>query len=293
MGELKSRIDFLGVIMVQGANPNGDPDSGNRPRQDFDGYGLITDVCLKRKIRNRLQTMGHPILVQSDDRADDGYSCIKDRAEAKKDIKFSIPKRSKAGEAMEAERQIRMAACQEWIDVRAFGSVFAFSGPDSAGVSIGIRGPVSIGYATSLEPVTIRSTTITKSTNSTGDMAKGRDTMGKQQMVERGVYTFFGSIHPQLARATGFSTEDADAIHEAILTMFDGDASGARPSGSMELQKLYWWSPGEKDQKYSPLQIKRSVQIDPQEEYPYYRATVHRLPGSSPTVFDALSVEYV
>lgn len=157
MSTLDHKIDFAVVLSVRNANPNGDPLNGNRPRQNYDGLGEISDVCIKRKIRNRLQDMGESILVQSDEKRNDAHRSIKDRVDANENVQEHA-KGKKANKDMYAE-----AACQSWIDVRSFGQVFAFSGTD---VSVGIRGPVSIHTAVSLDRIDISSMQITKSVNS-------------------------------------------------------------------------------------------------------------------------------
>lgn len=132
MSELKGKIDFAVVVSVNNANPNGDPLNGNRPRENMDGFGEISDVCIKRKIRNRFQDMGERVFVQSDDRADDSFTSLKDRADGCKELKEEMSKKKKANRELCAQ-----IACKEWIDVRAFGQVFAFKGEE---VSLGVRG---------------------------------------------------------------------------------------------------------------------------------------------------------
>lgn len=259
MGTLESKIDFAVVLSVRNANPNGDPLNGNRPRQNYDGKGEISDVCLKRKIRNRLQDMGMPILVQSDDRRGDDYRSIKERVDANGDVKkFSVGKEQNSD-------LFAQAACNAWADVRAFGQVFAFSKGDSAnGVSIGVRGPVSIHTAVSVDPIDISSIQITKSVNTetTKDPDKrGSDTMGMKHRVDFGVYVFYGSINTQLAEKTGFTYEDAEKIRQALITLFENDSSSARPDGSMEVHKVYWWEHPSKLGKYSSAKVHRSLQI--------------------------------
>lgn len=156
MSILDHKIDFAVVLSVHNANPNGDPLNGNRPRQNYDGHGEISDVCIKRKIRNRLQDMGESILVQSDERRSDAYRSIKERVDANAEVS-EFAKGKKQNNEMYAE-----AACKAWMDVRSFGQVFAFSGTD---VSVGIRGPVSIHTAVSVDPIDITSMQITKSVN--------------------------------------------------------------------------------------------------------------------------------
>ena len=132
MSDLKGKIDFTLFISALNANPNGDPLNGNRPRTNLDGCGEMSDVCIKRKIRNRMQDLGQKIFVQSDDRSDDSFTSLKDRADGCEELKKEIAKRKKADRDLCAQ-----IACREWLDVRSFGQVFAFKGED---VSFGVRG---------------------------------------------------------------------------------------------------------------------------------------------------------
>ena len=261
---LENKIDFFVVVSVKDANPNGDPLNGNRPREDFEGFGEISDVCLKRKIRNRLQDAGESIFVQSDDRAQDGYSSLKERAD--KELK----------EAGKDKEKYAKLACEKWIDVRSFGQVFAFKdakkkeegGEVDKGVSIGIRGPVSIHPALSVSPVDIISLQITKSVNSepTKDGTKSSDTMGMKHRVRFGVYTFAGSINCQLAEKTGFGSGDAQKIHDAICTLFENDTSSARPEGSMAVEKVYWWTHNSKNGQYPSIKVHKQVDVKLKED---------------------------
>lgn len=152
---LSNKIDFMLFVSVTNANPNGDPLSGNRPRENYEGLGEISDVCIKRKIRNRLQDFFHEkeetgkIFVQSDERCDDGFKSLSERAKELAKIKD--------------KDEYAKQACSKWIDVRAFGQVFAFKDNN---VSVGVRGPVSIHQAVSVNPIDIVSMKITKSVNS-------------------------------------------------------------------------------------------------------------------------------
>lgn len=253
MRVLQNKIDFTLLITAKNANPNGDPLNGNRPRENYDGLGEISDVCIKRKIRNRLQDMGEKIFVQSDDRCDDGFDSLRSRAEGNDAIK-SISK----GKNTDRDEYAR-TACAEWIDVRSFGQVFAFKG-DS--VSVGIRGPVSIQQAVSVSPVDIVSMQITKSVNSEGGKeGKASDTMGMKHRVEFGLYIINGSINCQLAEKTGFTDDDAEKIKQALLTLFENDTSSARPDGSMEVCRLYWWKHEGKTPKYSSAKVHRQLEV--------------------------------
>lgn len=284
MTTLTNKIDFAAIINVKNANPNGDPLNGNRPRVDYKGYGEISDVCIKRKIRNRLMDMGHEIFVQSDDNKVDDYPSLRKRAEGELDKKVWNDK-----------DLAREEASAKWIDVRSFGQVFAYSKSrgSASGVSIGIRGPVSLHPAFSVVPVLDRTSSIqiTKSVSGEGDgTKKASDTMGMKHRVDHGVYVFYGSINPQLATKTGFSDEDAKAIKEALKTLFRNDASSARPEGSMEVYKLYWWEHNSKIGQYSAAKVHRLLTVEPNIEEPNsiedYTITLDELPGLACEVID-------
>lgn len=196
MTTLDHKIDFAVVLSVTKANPNGDPLNGNRPRQNYDGFGEISDVALKRKIRNRLQDMGEAIFVQSNDRKSDAFNSLRERAEANSELEKIFKAKTSSNDEFAA------IACQEWLDVRSFGQVFAFKA-DSKGssVSVGVRGPVSIHTATSVSPIDITSLQITKSVNSEPGKDRGSDTMGMKHRVDFGVYVFTAaSIHNWLKK---------------------------------------------------------------------------------------------
>lgn len=241
------KIDFAVLISVTNANPNGDPLNGNRPRADYKGMGEISDVCIKRKIRNRMQDLGHAIFVQSDDRADDGCISLKDRAKDLSKIK--------------SQDEFARAACKRWLDVRSFGQVFAFNGFDCK--SVGVRGPVSIHQAVSIDPVDAYSMQITKSVSGErkSEAERGSDTMGMKHFVRFGLYQVKGSINVQLAEKTGFSYEDALVVQEALRTLFVNDASAARPDGSMEVVRVYWWEHNCKDGQYSSAKVHRLLRV--------------------------------
>ncbi len=259
METLQNKIDFAVIITAKNANPNGDPLNGNRPRENYDGFGEISDVCIKRKIRNRLQDMGEKIFVQSDDRCDDNFKSLQDRLNGNPLLK-SLNNGKKTDRAAFAK-----AACSEWIDVRSFGQVFAFKEKDKDkdnGVSVGVRGPVSIHQAISASPVDIVSMQITKSVNGeSGKEGKSSDTMGMKHRVEFGLYVIYGSINCQLAQKTGFTDEDAEKIKQALMTLFENDSSAARPDGSMEVCRLYWWKHSGKTSKNSSAKVHRLLSV--------------------------------
>ena len=252
MSTLSKKIDFAILISVENANPNGDPLCGNRPREDYDGYGEISDVCLKRKIRNRLIDMNESVVVQSNDHRVDSYKSLKTRAEGCEELK-------KASNGKDTDQdEFARIACEQWMDVRSFGQVFAFKGDK---VSVGVRGPVTISIAKSVSPVDIISMQIVKSVNSEDKTERASDTMGMKHRVAFGLYLAKGSINCQLAEKTGFSDEDAEKIKEAMRTLLENDASSARPEGSMEVCALYWWEQEGKTPKYSSAKVQRSLQV--------------------------------
>lgn len=259
MAILTKKIDFIGFITVERSNPNGDPLNGNQPRTDYGSYGEISDVCLKRKLRNRLQDIGEKILVQSNERADDGCDSIRSRVEANPAMDKPLKMKDKE---QGRTRIFAEEACKAWIDVRAFGQVFALKEAKKQGidaVSVGVRGPVTLHTAVSLDPVTITGIQITKSVNNEPGDKKGSDTMGMKYRVDFGVYKFQGSINVQLVEKTGFSEGDAEKIKEALRTIFENDASSARPEGSMEMSRFYWIEHANKTGCAPSAKIHRSV----------------------------------
>lgn len=283
---LDHKIDFAVVFSVTKANPNGDPLNGNRPRQNYDGHGEVSDVALKRKIRNRLQDLGEPIFVQSNDRNDDQLKSLRERAEANEALAKILKQKDGSGE------EFAKIACEQWIDVRSFGQVFAFKGSGDKGVSVGVRGPVSIHTATSVDPIDITSMQITKSVNSEPSEKRGSDTMGMKHRVDFGVYVFYGSINTQLAEKTGFTIEDAEKIKQALVTLFENDASSARPEGSMEVHKVYWWEHSSKLGQYSSAKVHRSLHVSKNKEeaksFQDYDIALDELEGLKVEIIDGL-----
>lgn len=281
MSTLQNKIDFVALVSVSMANANGDPLNGNRPRTDYNNYGEISDVCIKRKIRNRMQDQGYPIFVQSEDRCDDGCGSLSERASA---VLKGIKNRE----------EYTQKACETWLDVRTFGQLFAFKGKDAGGVSVGVRGPVSIHQAVSVSPVEVQTLQITKSANGEPGEKRSSDTMGNKHFVQFGLYLLKGSINVQLAEKTGFTEEDAQVVKECLWTLFVNDASSARPDGSMEVVKLFWWQHNCKDGQYSSAKVHRSVKVtlkDPDYtplSVDDYVISVEALPGLEPEVIDGL-----
>ena len=284
MTTLQNKIDFALVIRVQHANPNGDPLNSNRPRIDYEGKGEITDVCLKRKLRDRLMEAGENIFVQSDDRKADGETSLRNRAESTTN---GLGKDAfKKGASKDNTAKL---ACAKWFDVRAFGQVFAFGKDgDTNGVSIPVRGPVTLQSAFSKEPVSVTSTQITKSVSGEGDGSKrGADTMGMKHRVDHGVYECYGSINPQLAERTGFSDQDAETIKSLLPRLFENDASSARPDGSMQVLKVVWWRHGSKAGQHSSAKVHDSLRTILQNDGSFdAEKLAEALPGLKPEVID-------
>ena len=283
MSTLTNKIDFAVLVTVKNANPNGDPLNGNRPRTTYTGHGEISDVCIKRKIRNRLQDMNEKIFVQSDERCDDGFKSLSERA-------------SKTITGYSSKEDYAAKACEEWFDVRAFGQVFAFKSGEKNkdGVSVGVRGPVSIHQAASISPVDINSMQITKSVNSEPGDKKSSDTMGTKHLIEFGLYEIKGSINVQLAEKTGFSDADAEKIKECLRTLFINDCSSARPDGSMEVVKIFWWRHNNKIGQYSSAKIHASLEVRQKDEVAYptsiddYDIKLQTLDGITPEIIDGI-----
>ncbi|ASM78152.1 CRISPR-associated protein Csd2 [Vitreoscilla filiformis] len=280
MSTLQNKIDFAVIFRVTNANPNGDPLNGNRPRTDYANFGEVTDVAIKRKIRDRLleawvangkQEDGNKIYVQSDDRRTDDCRSLRERFEKELGKDAGGPKTAEL-------------ACQKWLDVRAFGQLFALKATAAkknskkteedgdtqgdTGVSIGIRGPVTVQSAFSVEPIDVTSTQITKSVSGEGDGTKrGSDTMGMKHRVDRGVYKFFGSMNPQLAEKTNFSDIDAATIKAVLPRLFENDESSARPAGSMQVLAVIWWQHNCKSGQYSSARVHGSLKVNSDGSY--------------------------
>ena len=270
-----NKIDFAIIITAVNCNPNGDPLNNNMPRCDIDGYGEISDVCIKRKIRNRLFESGENILNLTRDQVTDGLYSIKARIDKNKEIK----------PFKDDPDKYREIICRTWFDARAFGQVVALK--PSAGIAAsGIRGPVSIGIAKSLEIVDIETMQMVKSLNSEENTyKKDSTTLGAKYIVKKGVYVAYGSIFPQLASLTGFNDEDAEKIKQAMIHLLDNDASAARPSGSMG-NALIWAHHNSQIGAAPSIKVHRSFGIKQVDEYPYYAYDISTIPGVEVTVYD-------
>lgn len=249
---LEHKIDFMVTVEVREANANGDPLSGNMPRTNAANQGLISDVAIKRKIRNRMQDLGHTIFVQANDRIEDGLNSLEKRFKTQ----FT---------GKESDEEINEKANQLWMDVRSFGQVFTYLKDRS----FAIRGPVSVSMAKSLDPIIISSLQITRSTNGVEPKKSGgrsSDTMGTKHFVDYGVYVIKGSINPNFAEKTGFSNEDAEVIKEVLVSLFENDASSARPEGSMRVREVFWFTHSNKLGNVSSARVFDLIEFDKEKQ---------------------------
>ena len=227
MSELKNRIDFVYIFDVQDGNPNGDPDAGNLPRVDAEtGMGLVTDVCLKRKVRNYVQTAkgqanGYDIFIK--EKA--VLNALIDKAHDDSEVKAAKDKTEAA----------RMFMCKNYYDIRTFGAVM------STGKNAGqVRGAIQLTFARSVDTIATAEHSITRMAVATEKEAEkqGGDnrTMGRKATVPYGLYVCHGFVSANLAQQTGFTEEDLELFWDALKNMFDVDRSAAR--GLMSAQKL-------------------------------------------------------
>ena len=244
--QIKNRYDFILVFDVKDGNPNGDPDAGNLPRVDPEtGRGLVTDVCLKRKVRNFVQmtqdrTMGYDIFVKEkailNQLIDGAYAaCGIDLDKPPTDEKDG-KKRNKEGSGQGDEaNKARARMCQTYFDIRTFGAVM------STGANAGqVRGPVQLTFGRSVDPIVTLEHCITRmavATEAEAEKQAGDNrTMGRKNTVPYGLYVAYGFVSAHLANQTGFSEEDLGLLWDAIAKMFEHDRSAAR--GMMATQKL-------------------------------------------------------
>lgn len=227
MAEINNRIDFVYLFDVQDGNPNGDPDAGNLPRVDAEtGMGLVTDVCLKRKVRNYVQ-------VSKD--LSDGYDIfIKEKAVLNSEIDKAHDDED-VKKAKDKTAAARLFMCKNYYDIRTFGAVM------STGKNAGqVRGPIQFTFARSIDPIATAEHSITRMAVATEKEAEKQNgdnrTMGRKATVPYGLYVCHGFISASLAKQTGFSEEDLELFFEALKNMFDVDRSAAR--GLMSAQKL-------------------------------------------------------
>ena len=234
---IRNRYDFVILFDVENGNPNGDPDAGNMPRVDPEtGYGLVTDVCLKRKIRNYVETLkedapGYRIYIK------DGVPLNRSDNEAIAALGIDGDLKAAKKSTPDIDRKLRDWMCQNFFDIRTFGAVMTtfVKGALTCGQ---VRGPVQLGFARSVDPIVPQEVTITRVAITTeADAEKKGTEMGRKHIVPYGLYRAEGFVSANLARkTTGFSDEDLQLLWQAILNMFENDHSAAR--GKMAVREL-------------------------------------------------------
>ena len=246
MGEvIKNRYEFVVLFDVENGNPNGDPDSGNMPRIDPEsGLGLVTDVCLKRKIRNYVEMVkedikGYKIYIKEDvplNRSDRG-ACESVGIKETEDKKITEALKKLKKSDADVDIKLRDYMCDNFYDIRTFGAVMTTF--VKASLNCGqVRGPVQLGFARSIDPIISQEVTITRVAITTEKDAENKTTeMGRKNIVPYGLYRVEGYISANLARkVTGFSEDDLDLLWEAIINMFENDHSAVR--GKMAVREL-------------------------------------------------------
>ena len=229
---IQNRYEFVILFDCENGNPNGDPDAGNMPRTDPEtNLGIVTDVCLKRKIRNYIELAkegeaGYNILIKADKSLNSKFTDAYDA--------LGLPKKQK-GKNADDVRSAQQYMCKNYFDVRAFGAVMS-TGDDPCGI---VRGPVQLNFARSIDPVYPQDITITRQARTTEDrQSTGSTEMGKKSVIPYGLYRAEGYISAmQAQKVTGFNDADLEILWTAILNMFEDDHSAAR--GKMCLRKLY------------------------------------------------------
>ncbi len=232
MEAIKNRYEFVAIFDVENGNPNGDPDAGNMPRVDPEtAQGIVTDVCLKRKIRNFVEIFKegearYNILIKPDKALNTKFAEAYDEC--------GLAKKQK-GKNADDVRKAREYMCDNYFDVRTFGAVMS-TGDDPCGI---VRGPVQISFARSIDPIYSQDISITRQARTTEDrMGTGETEMGRKSIVPYGLYRTEGYVSAMLAqKVTGFSQEDLELLWTAIINMFEHDRSAAR--GKMCMRKLF------------------------------------------------------
>lgn len=240
---IKNKYDFIMFFTVKDANPNGDPLNKNKPRVDFNGCGEVSDVCIKRKLRNRMMDLGENIFVQSNEHKADKYNNLQERFEACREI---IKEK-------DSDRILELSNAK-WIDVRSFGQVFNFkkSYKLKKSISLGVRGPVSIHPAVSEEEIKV--------------FPRNSKVADNNYVVDFATYKLVGSINSQLSEVTGFNNRDAEILKKSLLSLFKNDSSALRPEGSMEVNKLYWFKHRNKLGDYPSSKIHNCISLEVQDQ---------------------------
>ena len=278
---IKNRYEFVVLFDVENGNPNGDPDAGNMPRIDPEtGYGLVTDVCLKRKIRNYVETVkenekGYGIYIREDvplNRSDNlAYEYLKVDDKTVKDLKKKDP---------DADVKIRDFMCQNFYDIRTFGAVMTTF--VKASLNCGqVRGPVQLGFARSIDPIISQEVTITRVAITTEKDAENKKTeMGRKNIVPYALYRAEGYVSANLARkVTGFSEADLELLWEAIINMFEHDHSAAR--GKMAVRELIVFKHSKElgdcpaYRLFDSIDVHRKEDVEYPRKYKDYVVTIH------------------
>ena len=289
MGEaIKNRYEFVVLFDVENGNPNGDPDSGNMPRIDPEsGLGLVTDVCLKRKIRNYVETVkedakGYKIYIKED------VPLNRSDREACESLGISETEDKKVTEALkklkksdkDVDIKLRDYMCDNFYDIRTFGAVMTTF--VKASLNCGqVRGPVQLGFARSIDPIVSQEVTITRVAITTEKDAENKSTeMGRKNIVPYGLYRVEGYISANLARkVTGFSEEDLDLLWEAIINMFENDHSAAR--GKMAVRELIVFKHSKElgdcpaYKLFDAVEVRKKEEIEYPRKYQDYTVQIH------------------
>ena len=289
MGEaIKNRYEFVVLFDVENGNPNGDPDAGNMPRIDPEsGLGLVTDVCLKRKIRNYIEMVkedeaGYKIYIKENvplNRSDReaceslGVTETEDKkvTDALKKLKKSDP---------DADLKLRDYMCKNFYDIRTFGAVMTTFVKVSLNCGQ-VRGPVQLGFARSIDPIISQEVTITRVAITTEKDAENKSTeMGRKSIVPYGLYRVEGYVSANLARkVTGFSEEDLDLLWDAIINMFENDHSAAR--GKMAVRELIVFKHSKElgdcpaYKLFDAVEVKKNETVEYPRKYQDYKVTIH------------------
>lgn len=289
MGEaIKNRYEFVVLFDVENGNPNGDPDSGNMPRIDPEsGLGLVTDVCLKRKIRNYVETVkedakGYKIYIKEDvplNRSDrEACESLGITETEDKKVTEALKKLKKSDK--DVDIKLRDYMCDNFYDIRTFGAVMTTF--VKASLNCGqVRGPVQLGFARSIDPIVSQEVTITRVAITTEKDAENKSTeMGRKNIVPYGLYRVEGYISANLARkVTGFSEEDIDLLWEAIINMFENDHSAAR--GKMAVRELIVFKHSKElgdcpaYKLFDAVEVRKKEEIEYPRKYQDYTVTVH------------------
>ncbi|MEI3266291.1 MAG: type I-C CRISPR-associated protein Cas7/Csd2 [Frisingicoccus sp.] len=279
---IKNRYEFVILFDVENGNPNGDPDAGNMPRIDPEtGYGLVTDVCLKRKIRNYVETVkegeaGYEIYIREDvplNRSDErAYEYLGVKDKTVKDLKKKDPG---------ADEKIRDFMCRNFYDIRTFGAVMTTFVKEKLNCGQ-VRGPVQIGFARSIDPIISQEVTITRVAITTEKDAENKSTeMGRKNIVPYALYRAEGYISANLARkTTGFSEEDLELFWDAIINMFEHDHSAAR--GKMAVRELIVFKHSKElgdcpaYKLFDSVEVQRKAEVEYPRKYQDYTVEIHK-----------------